>query len=73
VITLQNYYLPGELEQEIDDFVEYYNNGRYHESLDNMKPVDVCMGMDWKIREERRKTKVRTLMRRRVQNMAVFQ
>jgi transposase InsO family protein len=73
VITLQNYYLPGELKQEIDDFVEYYNNRRYHESLDNMKPVDVYMGKDRELREERRRTKVRTLWRRRVQNMAVFQ
>jgi transposase InsO family protein len=73
VITLQNYYLPGELKEEIDDFVEYYNHRRYHESLDNMKPVDVYMGKDRELREERRKTKVRTLWRRRVQNMAVFQ
>jgi putative transposase len=73
VITLQNYYLPGELKGEIDDFVEYYNNRRYHESLDNMKPVDVYMGKDRELREERRRTKARTLWRRRVQNMAVFQ
>jgi hypothetical protein len=32
-IRLQHYYLPGELEQEINRFIEYYNNERYHESL----------------------------------------
>jgi putative transposase len=34
-ILLQNYYLPGQLEHSIDEFVEYYNNCRYHESLEN--------------------------------------
>jgi len=40
-ILLQNYYLPGQLEHSIDEFVEYYNNCRYHESLDNLTPADV--------------------------------
>ena len=31
-ILLENYYLPGQLEQSIGEFVEYYNNRRYHES-----------------------------------------
>ena len=44
VVNLQHYYLPGELEQEIARFVEYYNNHRYHESLDNLTPADVYYG-----------------------------
>jgi hypothetical protein len=28
-ILLENYYLPGQLEQSIGEFVEYYNNCRY--------------------------------------------
>jgi hypothetical protein len=40
-ILLENYYLPGQLEQSIGEFVEYYNNCRYHESLDNLTPADV--------------------------------
>lgn len=44
VVNLQHYYLPGELEQEIARFVEYYNNHRYHESLDNLTPADVYEG-----------------------------
>src|SRR5262245_62644113 len=35
-ILLDNYYLPGQLEQSIEEFVSYYNNCRYHESLDNL-------------------------------------
>jgi putative transposase len=33
-ILLDNYYLPGQLEHSIEEFVSYYNNCRYHESLD---------------------------------------
>ncbi|TMJ95307.1 MAG: IS3 family transposase, partial [Alphaproteobacteria bacterium] len=43
-ILLENYYLPGQLEQSIEEFVEYYNNCRYHESLDNLTPADVYFG-----------------------------
>ena len=35
-ILLENYFLPGDLEQEIEAFVEHYNHRRYHESLDNV-------------------------------------
>ena len=38
VVKLQNYYLPWELEREIDRFVQYYNHERVHESLDNLTP-----------------------------------
>ena len=40
-ILLENYYLPGELKKRIGQFVSYYNNERYHESLDNLTPTDV--------------------------------
>ena len=33
-ILLENYYLPGDLEAQIDAFVAYYNHRRYHESID---------------------------------------
>ncbi|NVK20148.1 MAG: DDE-type integrase/transposase/recombinase [Methylocystaceae bacterium] len=32
-ILLENYYLPGDLENQINAFVDHYNNERYHESL----------------------------------------
>jgi transposase InsO family protein len=69
VITLQNYYLPGELKEEIARFVDYYNNHRYHESLDNLTPVDVYEGRAREILSDRKEIKQRTMMRRRVENL----
>ena len=44
VVNLQHYYLPGELEQELERFVDHYNYHRYHESFDNLTPADVYFG-----------------------------
>jgi transposase InsO family protein len=43
-ILLENYYLPGQLEQRLAEFVDYYNLRRYHESLNNLTPADVYFG-----------------------------
>jgi putative transposase len=37
-ILLENYYLPGDLKQQIDAFVDHYNHRRYHESLGKTSP-----------------------------------
>ena len=44
ILRLENYYIPDELGEQIDLFVEYYNNQRYHEALNNLTPFDVCCG-----------------------------
>jgi transposase InsO family protein len=36
IVKLEHYYRPEELEAHIDEFVDYYNNQRYHESLNNL-------------------------------------
>lgn len=68
VILLENYYLPGELEHAIVGWVEHYNNHRYHESLGNVKPVDVYKGRDAAIRRKREQIKRRTLRDRKYRN-----
>ncbi len=48
-ILLNNYYLPGELQEQIQRFIVYYNHERYHESLNNLTPADVFYGRGQKI------------------------
>ena len=67
-VLLENDYLPGDLEHQISDFVEYYNNQRYHESLGNVTPADVYFGRDKAIIREREKIKKLTIQNRRLQH-----
>jgi putative transposase len=41
VVKLENYYFPGDLRRQLHLFVQYYNNQRYHESLNNVTPLGV--------------------------------
>ncbi len=67
-VLLENYYLPGALEQAVEAFVEHYNHRRYHESLGNVTPADVYFGRDGAILSERRETKEKTMKQRRLIN-----
>ncbi len=52
-ILLENYYLPGDLEAQIEAFVVDYNHLRYHESIGNLTPTDVYFGRGQTILIER--------------------
>lgn len=65
-ILLENYYLPGALEQAIGAFIEHYNHQRYHESLGNLTPADVYFGRGETILRRRKEIKERTIHRRRL-------
>jgi len=69
VVKLQNYYSPSQLAKAIEDFVEYYNNHRYHESLDNMTPASIFYGKAKEVLSEREKIKRETMTLRRQQNL----
>lgn len=71
VVTLQNYYLPGQLKQEIERFVSYYNHRRVHESLKNLTPADVYHGRGREILTARERLKRQTMRRRRRYNKAL--
>jgi transposase InsO family protein len=61
VVKLHNYYCPAELEKAIEQFVDYYNNQRYHESLKNLVPADVYWGRAGKILKKRAILKEKSL------------
>ena len=65
VIKLENYYSTEELNRRLEEFVNYYNNHRYHESLDNCTPSDVYHGRHHKVLEQRKQTKQMTMKKRR--------
>jgi transposase InsO family protein len=65
IIELDNYWQPGELEDQISAFVDYYNNRRYHEALNNLTPADVYFGRGQEILERRERIKKRTMRKRR--------
>jgi transposase InsO family protein/transposase-like protein len=67
-ILLENYYLPGDLEAEIEGFVDHYNHLRYHESLENLTPADVYFGRGKTVLLERERIKRQTIQQRRLQH-----
>ena len=68
ILLLENYYSPNELTDQIDLFIEYYNNGRYHEALNNLTPADVYYGRGREILTRRKRIKKNTMLQRRRYN-----
>jgi putative transposase len=64
-ILLEHYYLPGELERQIKDFVTHYNTRRYHESLNNLTPECVFTGQHGAVLKQRDEIKRETIALRK--------
>jgi putative transposase len=72
LILLDHYYSPSELKERIREWVDYYNNHRYHEAIDNVTPSDKYFGRDKEILKNRMKTKKRTIQERRKINKMIM-
>jgi hypothetical protein len=68
-ILLENYYLPGELQAQIDAFVQHYNHHRYDESLNNLTSADVYFGRAQTVLLDRQRIKQQTIRQRRLLNL----
>jgi hypothetical protein len=58
----------GDLERQIEAFVEHYNHQRYHESLNNVIPADAHYGRAKTIIQQRERIKRQTIEYRRLQH-----
>jgi transposase InsO family protein len=67
-ILLENYFLPGDLEAQIEAFVEHYNHQRYQESLSNVTPADAYFGRAASILKQRERIKRQTIEYLRLQH-----
>lgn len=67
-VLLEHYFLPGDLERQIGDFVQHYNHCRYHESLGNLTPADVYFGRAENILKQREEIKRKTMLTRRLRH-----
>lgn len=71
VVKLEHYYSQSDLNKAIDDFIEYYNNERYHESLSNCTPASVYNGTHQKILKQRAILKQKSMKQRRRNHLRV--
>ena len=68
IVKLEHYFFPDELRAKLAEFVDYYNNERYHEALGNVTPADVYFGRAEQIKMQRQEMKMKTLKERRETN-----
>jgi putative transposase len=68
---LEHYYLPGQLEARLAEFVDYYNTRRYHESLHNLTPAAVYFSRGHPMLKRRETIRRKTIeLRRHLHHLA---
>ena len=65
MVKLNLFYHPEDLIEALNEFVENYNNNRYHESWNNLTPADVYFGRSDIILEQRAIINKKTIDKRR--------
>jgi len=65
IILLDKYYSTEELSRQIERWVNYYNNERYHEAIGNVTPKSKYLGVAEKIIKRRKKVKDKSMKIRR--------
>lgn len=73
IINLLHYYLPSDLEIEIDRFIDCYNNEWCIRSRTNLTPAAVYFGEEQSLQRERQMIKEKTLMMRKIRNLGLEQ
>ena len=68
VIRLRNFFYPRVLQRAISELVDYYNQYRYHEALDNMTPADLYFRRVQEVKSRREQIKEATVRQRRELN-----
>jgi transposase InsO family protein len=71
ILLLENYYSPDELTDQLDLFIDYYNNGRYHEALNNLTPADVYYGRGRDNLVRQKRIKKNTMLQRKRYNYSL--
>jgi transposase-like protein len=71
IIYLNNYYLPGDLENQIQRFIDYYNNECYLKAFNNLTPSNIYHGKNKTIQQQRQKIKEKTLLMRKIRNLGL--
>ncbi len=56
-LSLMPYEMPGELEEALRTFIDYYNHRRYHEGLGDVTPYDVYTGRHLEIIQQRKEAR----------------
>ncbi|MBU0711795.1 helix-turn-helix domain-containing protein [bacterium] len=71
VINLNNYYLPGNIEEQIKRFIDYYNNECIIKAFSNMTPASIYHKQEGIVQQQREQIKEKTLLMRKIRNLGL--